>query len=92
MSANQKQELPMVTMFFVQSDEIRKSYRGPSIDVSCKMLLYLSEWFQRRRLSEIDQPETRIHASETSIKLKSVRIINTENFNIRIIKKIIKIC
>ena len=29
-------------------DEMRKSYRGPSIDASCKMLLYLAKWFQRR--------------------------------------------
>jgi hypothetical protein len=38
---------------------MRKSNRGPSIDASCKMLLYLAKWFQRRFL-EIDQPETRI--------------------------------
>jgi hypothetical protein len=45
---------------FVQSDEIRKSYRGPSIDVPCKMLLYLAKRFQRRRFLENGPPETRI--------------------------------
>jgi hypothetical protein len=39
---------------------MRKSYRRPSIGASCKMLLYLAKWFQRRRLFLIDQPETRI--------------------------------
>ena len=28
---------------------MRKSYRGLSIHASCKMLLYLAKWFQRRR-------------------------------------------
>jgi hypothetical protein len=37
---------------------MRKSYRGPSIDASCSILLYLAMWFQRRRFIEIDQPET----------------------------------
>ena len=41
-------------------DEMRKSYSGPSIDASCKMLLYLVKWFQRRRIFEIDKSETRI--------------------------------
>ena len=39
---------------------MRKSYSGPSIDASCKMLLYLVKWFQRKRFLEIDQPKTRI--------------------------------
>ena len=58
-SANQKQELLMVIMFLSNRVEMRKSYRRPSIDASCKILLYLAMWFQRRFL-EIDQPETRI--------------------------------
>ena len=38
-----------------------KSYRGPSIDASCNILLYLAKWFQGRRFFlEIDQLETRI--------------------------------
>ena len=41
-------------------DEMRKSYSGPSIYASCKMLLYLVKWFQRRRFFEIDKSETRI--------------------------------
>jgi hypothetical protein len=39
---------------------MRKSYRGPSIDASCKILLYLAKLLKRRRFLEIDQPETRI--------------------------------
>jgi hypothetical protein len=53
-SDNQKQELPMATMFFGPIG--MKSYRG----TSCKILLYLAKWFKRRRFLEIDQPETRI--------------------------------
>ena len=41
-------------------NEIGKSYRGLSIDASCKILFYLEKWFQRKRFLEIDQPETRI--------------------------------
>ena len=51
------QNIEILYMIF---HEIRKSYRGSSIDASCKMLLYLVKWFQRRRILEIDQPETRI--------------------------------
>jgi len=50
----------MVTMFLSHRDAMRKSYRGPSTDASCKILLYLAKWFQRRIFLEIDQPETRI--------------------------------
>jgi hypothetical protein len=35
-------------------------YRGPSIDASYQVAVYLAWWFQRRRFLEIDQPETRI--------------------------------
>ena len=41
-------------------DEMMKSYRRLSIDASCKSLLYLGKWLQRRRFLEIDKPETRI--------------------------------
>jgi len=41
-------------------DELMKSYRGPSIDASSKMLLYLAKWFQRKRFLEIEKPKTRI--------------------------------
>jgi len=50
----------MATMFLSDRDEMRKSYRGPSIDASCKILLYLAKWFQRRRFLENYQSETRI--------------------------------
>jgi hypothetical protein len=57
-SANQKQKLPMVTIFLGSNlDEMRKSYRGPSIDASCKILLYLAKLLKRRRFLEIDQQE-----------------------------------
>ena len=50
----------MATMFLSNPGEMRKSYRGPSIDASCKLFLYLVKWFQRKRFLEIDQPKTRI--------------------------------
>jgi hypothetical protein len=34
-------------------------YKGPSIDASYQVSVYLAKWFQRRFL-EIDQSETRI--------------------------------
>jgi hypothetical protein len=37
----------------------RKSYSGPSIDDSCKILLYLAKKFQRR-FKKIDQSESKI--------------------------------
>jgi hypothetical protein len=43
-----------------QSGYSEETYRGPSIDASCKILLYLANWFQRRRFLEIDRQETRI--------------------------------
>jgi hypothetical protein len=59
-SANQKQNCPWRPCFSSNWDKIRKSYRGPSIDASCKILLYLANLLQRRRFLKIDQPETRI--------------------------------
>ena len=41
-------------------DEMSIIYRGPSIDASYQVLVYLGKWFQRRRFLEIDQLETRI--------------------------------
>jgi hypothetical protein len=41
-------------------DEMSKIYRGPSINASYQVLVYLVKWFQRRRFLEIDQSETRI--------------------------------
>jgi hypothetical protein len=40
-------------------DAMTNLYRGPSIDASYQVLLYLATWFQRRFL-KIDQSETRI--------------------------------
>ena len=59
-SGNQKAELPIAIMFLSNRYEMRKSYRGPSIHASCKMLLYLIKWFQWRRFLEINQSETRM--------------------------------
>ena len=53
-SGNQKAELPIAIMFLSNRYEMRKSYRGPSIHASCKMLLYLIKWFQWRRFLEIN--------------------------------------
>ena len=50
----------MTIMLLSNRDEMWKSDRGPSIDASCKSLLYLTKWLRRRILLEIDQPETRI--------------------------------
>ena len=38
-----------------------KSYRGPSIDVSCTMLLYLAKWFQRRIFLKTDKFKSDIY-------------------------------
>jgi predicted aminopeptidase len=47
---NQKQELPVVTMFLSGSDEMSNLYRGPSIDASYQVSVHLAMVFQRRRL------------------------------------------
>jgi hypothetical protein len=41
-------------------DEMNNLYRGPSIDASYTVSVHLAKRFQRRRLLEIDQSETRI--------------------------------
>jgi hypothetical protein len=41
-------------------DEMSNLYRGPSIDASYHVSVYLAKWFQRRRFLEIDQSEKRI--------------------------------
>jgi hypothetical protein len=41
-------------------NEMRTIYRGPSIDASYQVSVYLAMWFQRKRFLEIDQSETRI--------------------------------
>jgi hypothetical protein len=44
----------------MDKDEMSIIYRGPSIDASYQVSVYLAKWFQRRRFLEIDQSETRI--------------------------------
>ena len=44
-------------------DGMSNLYRGPSIDASHKVSDHLAKWFQRRRLKEISQSETRIACS-----------------------------
>jgi hypothetical protein len=41
-------------------DKLSNLYRGPSIDDTYQVSVYLAKRFQRRRSLEIDQPETRI--------------------------------
>jgi hypothetical protein len=41
-------------------DEMSNLYRGPSIDVFYQVLVHLAKRFQRRRLKNIGQSETRI--------------------------------
>jgi hypothetical protein len=41
-------------------DKMSHIYRGPSIDASYQVSVYLAKWFQRRRFLEIDQSERRI--------------------------------
>ena len=48
-STNQKQELPVVSMFDNESGQNVQSYRGPSIDASYQVSVYLTKWIQRRR-------------------------------------------
>jgi hypothetical protein len=50
----------MAVMFVNGKVEMSNLYRGPSIDASYQVSVHLAEWFQRRRILEIDQPETRI--------------------------------
>ena len=49
-STNQKQELPVVSMFDNESGQNVQSYRGPSIDASYQVSVHLTKWFQRKRL------------------------------------------
>ena len=43
---NQKEELPVAAMF---ANELSSHYRGPSIDASYQVSVYLAKRFQRRR-------------------------------------------
>ena len=44
----------------MDQDEMSNINRGPSIDASYQVSVYLAKWFQRRRFLEINQSETRI--------------------------------
>jgi hypothetical protein len=44
----------------MDQDEMSNIYRGPSIDASYQVSVYLVKWFQRRRFLEINQSEKRI--------------------------------
>jgi hypothetical protein len=60
-SANQKQESPVTAMFVNGSGRNEQSlHRGPSIDASYQVSVYLAKRFQRRRFLKIGQSETRI--------------------------------
>jgi hypothetical protein len=48
-SANQKQESPVVAMFVPDRDGMSTLYRGPSIDASYQVSDHLAKRFQRRR-------------------------------------------
>jgi hypothetical protein len=50
----------MVAMFVNGSKQMSNPYRGPSIDDSYKVSVYLAKLFQRRGFLEINQSETRI--------------------------------
>jgi hypothetical protein len=41
-------------------NERKNLYRRPAIDASYQVSVYLANWFQRRRVLEIDQSETRM--------------------------------
>ena len=45
MSANQKQESPVVAMFVNDRDKMSNLYRGPSIDGSYQASVHLAEGF-----------------------------------------------
>jgi hypothetical protein len=47
-------------MFVNDRDKMSNPYREPSIDASYQVSVHLAKRFQRRRLLEIDQLETRI--------------------------------
>jgi hypothetical protein len=49
-----------------------------SVDATCKISLYLTNWFQRRTFLEIDQQETRIaYGSHVSDSVRILRPLVT---------------
>ena len=59
-STNQKQELPVATMFANRSGQNEHLHRGPSINASYQVSVQSAKQFRGRRFLEIDQSETRI--------------------------------
>jgi hypothetical protein len=53
-------EGPLLRLPFRHQEEMSIIYRGPSIDASYQVSVYLAKWFQRRRFLEVDQSETRM--------------------------------
>ena len=52
----------MATMFLSNQDEMRKSYKGPSIDTSCRISLYLAKRFhQWRTWKSTNQKKNGLH-------------------------------
>jgi hypothetical protein len=51
---------PWWPSLLTDQEEMSTIYRGPSIDASHQVSVYLAKWFQRRRFLEIDQSETKI--------------------------------
>jgi hypothetical protein len=49
-------------------DEISNIYRGPFIDATYQVLVYLEQQFQRRTFLEIDESETKIACSSNACK------------------------
>ena len=47
-------------MFVTDRDRMSHPYRGPSIDVSYQVSDHSAKRFQRKRILEIDQSETRM--------------------------------
>ena len=48
LSCSSSLNLSIVTMLLSNQNGMRYYYRGPSIDASCKILIYLTKLFQRR--------------------------------------------
>jgi hypothetical protein len=53
----------------------RSLYRGPSIDAYYQVSVHLAMQFQRRRILEINQPETRIAYGSHELSLISSGLI-----------------
>ena len=59
-SIDDSYQVSVVAMFANDQDEMSNLHRGHSIDASYQVSVHLAKRFQRRRLLEIDQSETRI--------------------------------